>query len=96
MQAYNSNAIWVCVALINIQVCNDLRYFKRRLDKHVWVCAVDSNTQTSWASLDLLITVFGVANNARWHLSKTFRTHITISQISVISAKINETTKAAP
>ena len=51
--------------------------------------------QTSWASPDSLITLEGVANDARLYFSKSFRTLFTISRISLISAIISGTTKAA-
>ena len=96
MQAYISNAVWVSVALINIDVVYGLQYFKRRLNKHVCVFAVDFSTHASFLSFsDNLITFDGVANNARLHLSKRFWTLFKISQISVINSQISGTTKAA-
>ena len=54
-----------------------------------------SHQQTSKAFHESLTTFDGVANCVSLHLNKSFRSLFTISQISVISAKISRTTMAA-
>ena len=50
MQAYNSNAVWMHVALIEIDIVYYLRNFKKRFDKHIWVFAVYSSTPAHFVS----------------------------------------------
>ena len=57
--------------------------------------SIRPHPHTFWASPDSLITLNGVASNTKLNLSKSFRTHFTLNQISVISAQISGTIKAA-
>ena len=61
MQAYNSNVVWMHVALINIDVVYYLRNFKKRFDKNMCIFAVYSFTPAhvlSFSRLLLLQIIF--------------------------------------